>query len=147
MSRRPPLALACLTVLTLAPLPAFARDEMPADVAKQLSDPGNQIAATVALTALSEALLDVKIEPIRRALAAAGSDSANDLPRDARLRDLAGPGASHLPGEIGRRVPQTMGAAAGMAGAVQDMLPELRTAIERMKHALPEGYSGQHGGE
>jgi hypothetical protein len=93
---------------------------------------------TVALTALSEALLDIRIEPLRRALAAAGSDAADDLPSDARLRDLAGPRAGKLPGEIGRRVPQAMGAAAGMAGAVQDTLPEIEAMVERMKRALPD---------
>lgn len=138
MPRRRLLSTVSLAALALAPLPAFARDDTASDVAKQLSDPGNQVAATVALTALSEALLDVRIEPLRRALGAIGSDRADDLPPDARLRDLAGPGARDLPGEIGRTVPKTMGAAAGMAGAVGEMLPELQAAIDRMKNALPQ---------
>jgi hypothetical protein len=144
MPLRQKLVIACLTATALTPLPAAARDieptPAPTDVAKRLSDPANQVAATVALTALSEALLDIRIEPLRRALSAAGSDAADDLPPDARLRDLAGPGAQKLPGEIGRRVPQAMGAAAGMAGAVEDMIPELKAAAERMKHALPDQY-------
>ncbi|MCW1430313.1 hypothetical protein [Novosphingobium sp. JCM 18896] len=142
MPRRILLSTVSLAALALAPLPAFARDDasrdVTGDVAKQLSDPGNQVAATVALTALSEALLDVRIEPLRRALGAMGSDMADDLPPDARLRDLAGPGARDLPGDIGRTVPKTMGAAAGMAGAVGEMLPELQAAIDRMKNALPK---------
>ncbi|MBW8752776.1 MAG: hypothetical protein JF595_01280 [Sphingomonadales bacterium] len=133
----------CLAASALVPLPAAARDQAPGDVAKRLADPGTQAAVTVALTALSQALLDVRIEPLRRAMAAAGDitgageGAAADLPPDARLRDLAGPGADKLPGEIGRRVPQAMGAAAGMAGAVQDMIPELKAMAERMKAALP----------
>lgn len=138
MPRRRLLSTVSLAALALAPLPAIARDDTASDVAKQLSDPGNQVAATVALTALSEALLDVRIEPLRRALGAIGSDRADDLPPDARLRDLAGPGARDLPGDIGRTVPKTMGAAAGMAGAVGEMLPELQAAIDRMKNALPQ---------
>jgi hypothetical protein len=43
-----------------------------------------------------------------------------------------------LSGEIGRRVPQAMGAAAGMAGAVQDMIPELRAMADRMRSVLPK---------
>lgn len=137
MPRRQKLSALLAAACALAPLPALAQDEAAADVARRLSDPANQVAVTVALTALSEALLDIRIDPIRRALAAAGSDAADDLPPDARLRDLAGPDAATLPGEIGRRVPQTMGAAAGMAGAVEDMLPELRHTMERLKDALP----------
>lgn len=136
MSFRRPLS-ACLAMLALAPLPALAREKADDDVAKRLSDPATQASVAVALTAFSEALLDLKIEPFRRALDAAGSESAADLPPDARLRDIA-PGADKLPGEIGRRVPETMGAAAGMAGAVQDMLPELRATIDRMKDAIPK---------
>ena len=137
MPRRRLLSTVSFAALALAPLPALARDDGASDVARQLADPANQVAATVALTALSEALLDVRIEPLRRALGAMGSDMADDLPPDARLRDLAGPGARDLPGDIGRTVPRTMGAAAGMAGAVGDMLPELEAAIGRMKNALP----------
>ena len=138
MSLRAALLATCLAPVLLAPLPALARDEGSADVARRLGDPGTQIAATVALTAMVESLLDLKVEPLRRALSAVGDDRAEDLPPDARLRDLAGPGARELPGEIGRRVPQAMGAAAGMAGALEDMLPELRAAAERMKRAIPQ---------
>jgi hypothetical protein len=144
---------ACLAALALVPLPAAAREQEQGDVAQRLSqrlaDPGTQVAVTVALTALSQALLDIKIEPLRRAMAAAGDmtgageGAAADLPLDARLRDLVGPGADKLPGEIGRRVPQAMGAAAGMTGAVQDMIPELKAMAERMKAALPQAVTAK----
>jgi hypothetical protein len=138
MRLRLPLSAACLAGLALAPLPSVAQDAATPDVARRLSDPAIQATVTVALTALSEALLDLKIEPFRKGLAAAGDDAAADLPPDARLRDLAGPGAEKLPGEIGRRVPQAMGAAAGMAGAVRDMIPELSAMADRMRRALPK---------
>jgi hypothetical protein len=137
MRIRQPLFLACLAALALAPLPAAAREQERGDIAKRLSDPATQAKVTIALTALSEALLDMRIEPVRRAMAAAGDEAAADLPPDARLRDVAGPGARHLPGELGRRVPQTMGAAAGMAGAIEDMIPELKSTARRMRDALP----------
>ena len=139
MSLRHTLSLACLASLALAPLPAMADDNnAQPDVARRLADPGTQAAVTVALTALSQALLDFKIGPIRRAMAAAGDDAAASLPPDARLRDLAGPEADKVPGEIGRRVPQAMGEAAGMVGALEDMLPELQASIDRMKAAIPK---------
>lgn len=143
MSPRHKLLISCLAALLLAPLPAAAReagrgDEAPGDIARRLADPRNQIAATVALTAVTEALLDMKVDPLRRVLAAAGDDRAENLPPDARLRDLAGPEAQDLPGEIGRNVPQAMGSAAAIAGSFSDVLPELRATIERLKAALPQ---------
>lgn len=142
MSPRKRFSAVCLAALAIAPLPVSAHDSVPTavgeDLAGKLADPRNQIAATVALTALSEMLLDLRIEPFRRAMATIGDENAADLPPDARLRDLAGPDAEDLPGEIGRRVPRTMGAAAGMIGSFQDLMPELRATIDRMKRALPE---------
>lgn len=137
MPLRHTLAVVSLAAVAAAPLPALARDDGPADMARRLSDPGTQAAVTIALTALSEAMLDLKIEPFRRALGAMGDESVDDLPPDARLRDLAGPEASGLPAEIGRRVPQAMGAVAGMAGALEDLMPQLEDMAKRMKGALP----------
>jgi hypothetical protein len=134
MPLRKALTTACAATLTMAALPAFANDSVELPVG---DDPGSQIAATVALTALSEMLLDLNIEPIRRAMATVDPYAGADLPPDARLRDLAGPEAGELPGEIGRRVPQTMGAAAGMIGAFQNLMPELQATVDRMRHALP----------
>jgi hypothetical protein len=139
MPLRHTLSVACLTSLAAAPLPAMADDKgAQPDVARRLADPGTQAAVTVALTALSQALLDFKIGPISRAMGATGDNAAANLPPDARLRDLAGPEADKVPGEIGRRVPQAMGEAAGMVGALQDMLPELQASIDRVKAAIPK---------
>ena len=138
MPLRQKISAACLAVLALAPLPAAAQEEETADIARRLSDPANQIAATVALTAITEALLDIRVEPLRRVLATLGDGRADDLPPDARLRDLAGPEAQDLPGEIGRRVPQAMGTAAGAASAIEDLLPELAATAERLRRAVPQ---------
>ena len=67
-----------------------------------------------------------------------GDDSVKDLPPDARLGDLAGPRAQALPHEVARNVPRVMGSAASMAGAVQEMLPELKRTARRVKDALPD---------
>ncbi len=147
MSIRKHLSAAALAGLALAPLPALAREEphqgSERDIAKRLSDPRTQIGATVAMTAFVETLLNMNVEPMRRALDATGSDAAADLPPDARLRDVLGPRADRLPGEIGRRVPETMGAAAGMARAFEDMLPEFKATYRRMKSALPKHHTDE----
>ena len=138
---RPLLVSAC-AMLAVAPGLASAREARPQDdagqVAERLSDPATQLAVSAALVAMSEALLQMRIEPFARAAEAAGAgDSLPDLPPDARLRDLAGPRADRVQQGIARNVPRAMGATAGMAGALEDMLPELRAAARRMKDSLP----------
>ena len=137
-----PLLISALIAATsglvlMAPSPAAAKEADTAKLADRLSDPGTQAAVTVALTAMSEALLDMKVEPVRRALDAVGDDAATDLPPDARLRDVIGSGSAELPRKIGSGVPRAMGSAAGLAGAFEEVLPELRAAASRLKAALP----------
>jgi hypothetical protein len=148
MSIRSVLLAACLTTM-LAPLPALAgerdarhddarhQDGRLGEIGAKLSDPRSQIAVTTMLAALSEAVLDMKVDSMVRAMRSVDPDAAGDLPDDARVRDLAGPGADHLSGDIGRTVPRAMGAAAGMADAMGDMLPQLRAMGERMRQAVP----------
>ena len=74
------------------------------------------------------------IGPLTRAMDAAGGGRAvGDLPRDARLRDLAGPDAERLPRTIARNVPKAMGSAGEMAGALEDMMPQLRETARKLK--------------
>ena len=138
MSIRTVLAAACLITM-LAPLPALARDAdgRMGEIGAKLSDPRNQVAVTTMLTALSEAVLDMKVDSFVRAMRSVDPDAAADMPADARVRDLAGNDARHLPGDIGRTVPRAMGAAAGMAGAMGEMMPQLRAMGERMRQAIP----------
>lgn len=122
--------------LIAASHPAIARD---ADaVSGKLADPATQLAVTTMLTALSEAVLDLRIDPIARAMRAAGEgDAVADLPPDARVRDIAGSTGEHLPAELGHHVPHTMGRAADVAGAMEDMLPQLKAIGAQMRNSIP----------
>jgi hypothetical protein len=126
-----------LAAASLAPAPALARDGRPGDTAEKLSDPQLQLAVAAALAAMSQSILDMNVEPFARAMRAMGDEDARDLPPDARLGDLAGPGAQRLPGEVARKVPRAMGSAAEMAGAVEGMIPELERTARRLKDAIP----------
>ena len=107
-------------------------------LASRLADPRAQLAASAALVAMSEALLQMRVEPFANAARQAGAGrSLPPLPRDARLRDLAGPRADRLQAEIAREAPQAMGRAAAMVEAIQGMMPELKAMARRMKQALP----------
>lgn len=139
MTIRPILLAAGVAAIALAPASAWAQDDRASEAADKLSDPQAQLAASAALAAMAEAVLNIDIAPFARAVAAAGGGGAlRDLPPDARLRDLAGPQAERMPREIARTVPRAMGSAAEMAGALEDMLPQLKATARRMKDAIPD---------
>lgn len=138
------LTASALAASALTPTPALARDadarELDA-VASKLSDPGAQMAVAAMLAGMSEAMLDLRIGPMVRAvenLPGADRDGRlRDIPADARLRDVAGLQAERMPAEIARATPMMMGAMAGMARAFGDMMPEFKRMAERMKDSMP----------
>ena len=148
MSRRVSMMLASASALSLCIVaPASARgggthgaeDEVGA-VADRLSDPATQIAVTAALAAMTEALLDFRVGPFAKAVdEAGGGGHLRDVPADARVRDLAGPDADRLSGDIARKTPRMMNAMAGMADSLSAMMPQLRAMAERMRRSLPSG--------
>ena len=146
ISLRAPLAAAALAGCTLAPA-VHAQDvdhaQSGADrLSEKLSDPATQLAVTAALVAMSEALMQIRVEPFARAAEAAGAKRAvRDLPPDATVRDLAGPRAGDMQAELARRTPAMMAAASGMAGALSDMMPQLREMAARMKDAIPRSHA------
>lgn len=130
-------ALVTTTLVTTALSPAQAHDREDSDLSGQLSDRGNQMRAAATLSALTGALLAMDIAPITRAMRSAGDeDFARDLPPDATLGDLAGPRAQELPYDIARKTPEMMGKAAGMAGALEEMRPQLKAMARKFKDQL-----------
>lgn len=127
-----------LAAVASASTPAAAREESVAeDAVKQLGDPQVQFAASAALAAMVEAVLDMNIGPFARAARTMGGGAMADLPDDARLRDLAGPDADDISGDVARNVPRAMGSAAEMAGAIDGMMPQFKEMARRMKDAIP----------
>jgi len=150
MTIRPILVALGVACIALAPASAFAQEDPGAQddpgalddagrvAAGKLSDPAMQMAAAAAMAAMAETILDMDIGPLTRAMDAAGGGRAvGDLPRDAKLRDLAGPDAERLPRTIARNVPKAMGSAGEMAGALEDMMPQLRETARKLKDAIP----------
>lgn len=117
---------ALFAALLLAPIPAAARDRDAEDFTREMRDPRKQEAIGNAMAAMMSAMLSMKAEPLARAMEKMGdSRAARRIPRDATLGDLAGPEARRLPGEMRRKVPAMMGAAAEMAGMMEQMAPVL----------------------
>ncbi|HKX77780.1 MAG TPA: hypothetical protein VJM34_04595 [Novosphingobium sp.] len=141
MSVRTLLTAAMLSA-TMLSTPAFAQDpardeaaDRADEIAARLHDPATQLMVAGAIAAASEALLDTSVEPIARAMRSAGADP--HLPRDARVRDIAGPDAERARDRAVGEVPRAMSRAGEMASALGDMVPEFRAMAKRMKDAVP----------
>lgn len=132
------IAASALLFVLAAPMPALAQDRTEEDaarIAETLRDPVLQQGVAAGMAAASEALLDVPLAPLARAVAEAAGDDPRDIDPNLTLRDVS-PGTENVPAEIQDKLPRVMGAMAGMAGGMSDMIPALREAVERMKDAV-----------
>jgi hypothetical protein len=132
------IALAAVLVAFAAPVPALAQDRTEEDaarVADTLRDPVLQESVAAGMAAASEALLDVPLAPLARAVAEAAGDDPRDVDPNMTLRSVS-PEAEDVPAEIHDKVPRVMGAMAGMAGGVSAMIPALREMAARMEEAV-----------
>jgi hypothetical protein len=130
-------AVAALVAL-FAPLPALAQDRTEEDAARiadTLRDPVLQESVAAGMAAASEALLDVPLAPLARAVAEASGENPDDVDPDLTLRRVS-PEAQDVPTEIHDKLPRVMGAMAGMAGGVSAMIPALREMAARMEEAV-----------
>jgi hypothetical protein len=127
-----------------APLPALAQDRTEEDAARiadTLRDPVLQESMAKGMAAASEALLDVPLAPLARAVAEAAGEDPEDIDPNMTLRQVS-PEAQDLPAEIHDKLPRAMGAMAGMAGGFSAMIPALREMAEQMKRAVDEAHPG-----
>lgn len=134
------IALAAVLVAFAAPVPVLAQDRTEEDaarVADTLRDPALQESVANGMAAASEALLDIPLAPLARAVAEASGEDPNDVDPDLTLRRVS-PEAQDVPAEIHDKLPHVMGAMAGMAGGVSAVIPALREVAERMKDAVEQ---------
>ena len=132
------IALSAVLVAFAAPVPALAQDRTEEDaarVADTLRDPVLQESVAAGMAAASEALLDVPLAPLARAVAEAAGDDPRDVDPNMTLRSVS-PEAEDVPAEIHDKLPRVMGAMAGMAGGVSAMIPALREMAARMEEAV-----------
>lgn len=114
------LPLAALVAFSLVPAPAAAKTDRA--LSRELSNPDTQHA----IGDMLGVMLQMPAEPLARAAEAAGDhETARSIPNGATIGDLAGPEARQLPREVRRRAPAMIGAMGGLAGAMEDMAPEL----------------------
>jgi hypothetical protein len=122
------VALALLPANALAVEPEFESDTR--RMAEELRDPVRQAQIAGAAEAVTDAVLSMPAAPVLRALAEIAGHDPNYVHPDLRVGDFVGPDAADAPREFAYRLPQMMGAMAGLAVALEDMMPELRARIE-----------------
>jgi hypothetical protein len=128
-----------LATCLLLPAPALAGEpgNDAANVTRELNDPARQQQIASAMEVMMQAMLEMPAAPLLRAAAEMNGEDPEAVDPDKRIADLAGPGASEMPHEMARRVPQMMGTAASLATVLASMLPELQAAAKRMEDAAP----------
>jgi hypothetical protein len=139
------LALSLPLAALALPQPAAARAPEPrlGEVTRQLGNPETQQAMAAVLAGLANAMLQMDVSALGNAAEAIGDKrAAKRFRKGTTLADVAGRDARDMPDEIRRKAPAMMGAMAGMAGAMEAMLPELAKVAEQMKGtvggALPD---------
>lgn len=128
-----------LAAVLLAPVPALARERErgPSELAQKLNDPELQRNMASAISAMTEALMSIKLAPFAEAAEKMGDRKmARRIDRDATLGDMAGRDGRRMQREVAERVPQMMGMMAGMAGAMEQMLPALEAMGKQMEGAM-----------
>lgn len=142
--RRTAFFLATLPLAAmLAPTAAMARDGgtapgKAAEIAERLNDPLTQYVVAGMISAASKALLDIPVAPVIDAVEQASGRRVGNVPRDARLGDLAGADEERLRERIVSDVPRAMAAMGALASAAGEMAPALERAARSVRESLPQ---------
>ncbi|QZH75383.1 MAG: hypothetical protein JY451_01810 [Erythrobacter sp.] len=134
-------AAVALMAVTL-PGHAFAQDAGESDLTsavETMSDPATQEQAALMAAMLVGALMEMPVAPLAEAVSTMAGEDSPAIDPDARVRDYVGPEAARAPEVVAERLPEMMEAMAGMAGAFEQMLPQLRELAER----LPQNPQGE----
>ena len=111
--------------------------EKAGEIATRLNDPMTQYAIAGMLSALTKALLDMPVAPMVDAVEQASGKRLGDMPRDARVGDLAGTDQREVREKIVGTVPRAMSAMGALAGAFEAMAPRLEQMARTMRDSLP----------
>lgn len=133
------LPLATALIVLAAPLPALAQvsdtEAATAEIESTLKNPAMQAAVAEGMAAASEALLDLPLAPLARAVAEVAGEDPDDVDPGMTLRSVS-PEAQDAPDKVRESLPRMMGAMGSMAGGMGAMIPALREMAERMRAAM-----------
>jgi len=127
-------SLAAASVLLPASALAAEPDSDTHRMSETLHDPAIQAEIAATGEAMTDAVLSMPAAPLMKAMAEVAGEDPDYVDPDLRVGDLVDPETVDKSHEFAERLPQMMGALAGLAAAMEDMLPELRA---RMEEAMP----------
>ncbi|HEX4847746.1 MAG TPA: hypothetical protein VFV30_06355, partial [Novosphingobium sp.] len=88
-------------MLALSAFPVQARETGPGELARELDNPRPQKAMGDMLGSMMGAMLDIKADPLARAMERMGEgEAARRIPKGATIGELAGPEARQVPAEV-----------------------------------------------
>lgn len=142
MKTRSALLAAALSASAITPMPAMARERDLGAAADALNNPALQQGISSAMAMMMQAMMGIKLGPMARAMEGMGKsmgdpDAGMDIDPDATLGDMMGPEGRDMPQELSAKVPAMMSGMAGMAGAMQQMLPQIEAMGKQLRKSLP----------
>ncbi len=132
-------ALAICTPAAVSAQEAVPDQDMMALV-ERLEDPAEQEKLASMLGAMGEIVLALPVGQMVGPMAEATGKAPSIAP-DATVRDLAGPDAEALPGQIEDKVPQMMGMMASLIEGMDAMRPMLKEMSRTMRERIQQGGS------
>ncbi len=122
-----------------APVPAFAQEGdtevAAADIESKLRDPAMQAAVSEGVAAASEAMLDIPLAPLARAVAEATGEDPDAVDPYMTMRSVS-PDAQDMSDRVREALPRMMGAMGSVAGGIGAMMPALHEMAARMRAAI-----------
>jgi hypothetical protein len=138
------LTRAAAVLALAAPMPALAQvsdtEIATAEIESTLKDPVMQTAVAEGMAAASEALLDMPLAPLARAIAEVAGEDPDAVDPAMTLRSVS-PDAQDAPERVRETLPRMMGAMGSVAGGMGAMVPALREMAERMREAMDAARS------
>ena len=136
MSIRQSMLAGAMAVAVL-PAPAFAEQARAGELAERLNDPATQYVVAGMLSAMSKAVLELRVKPLADAMGGMGGRPMRDFPPDATVADVSGVNQAEVRERLIEEVPRMMSAMGGMAGALEQLKPQLEEMARRMKPTKP----------
>jgi hypothetical protein len=134
-------ALLSLALFAIA-APVSAQSDMQRDAEKMadvLNDPGTQAAAAGALGAIMQAVLDMRIDGIAKAVEPLNKGKPVKL-RGKTIRDLAAKDDPRFEEKMQDGTKAAVGSMGALASALAVAMPEFEKAMKRMKDAMPSRF-------
>jgi hypothetical protein len=134
-------ALLALSLMSVA-APALAQSEAQRDVEKMadvLGDPVTQDMAAGAIGAMMDAILDMRIDGIAKAIEPLNKGKTAALP-GRTVRDLARRDDPDFEDKMQSGTRQAVGSIGALASALAVAMPEFERAMKRMKDAVPQRF-------